>query len=202
MRNLLSVIGALVAVSSAIPYIANTMRGQTRPNTVSWLTWMFLHVIATFAAFSSGAIQTAIFTSAAALSTGVIAAISLRFGVRRYTRFDMICQLLSVVGLGIWLLTDKPLFAMIIVMAVNLIAALPTIRHAWNEPDRETWQTFALSVIASTITLVAIAQYNFISLAYPIYFFACDGAIAVVILTRRHASKSARQTQSAPILPG
>src|SRR6185369_7622836 len=94
MHNALAVIGGLVAISSSVPYILGTLRGKTHPNLVSWFTWMLLHVIAASAAFASGALQTGIFTTAAALSTGLIVIMSLRYGIRRYTRFDLICQIL------------------------------------------------------------------------------------------------------------
>ena len=185
MRNALAVVGGLVAISSSIPYIVNTVRGKTHPNMVSWFTWMLLHVVAAGAAFAAGATQTAIFTSAAALSTGLITGMSLRYGFRRYTRFDIICQAMAILGLALWQITNRPLFAIILVMGVNLTAALPTIRHAWQEPQRETWQTFAISVLAASLTILSIAHYNFISLAYPVYFIVCDGAIAILILARR-----------------
>jgi hypothetical protein len=111
----------------------------------------------------------------------------------------VICQTLAIVGIVVWQVTSQPLFAMIIVMSVNLTAALPTFRHAWSQPQQETWQTFAISVIASAIVLASIAQYNFISLAYPVYFFVCDGAIAIVVLMRR--SKLARRAAGAQITP-
>jgi hypothetical protein len=199
MHNILAIIGGLVAISSSIPYIRNTILGKTHPNLVSWFTWMLLHIVATGAAFASGAVQTAIFTSAATLSTGLIVLMSLRYGFRRYTRFDVICQILAILGIVVWQVTDQPLFAMIIVMGVNLTAALPTFRHAWSQPQYETWQTFAISVLASAIVLASIAHYNFISLAYPVYFFVCDGAIAIVILTRR--SKLARRAAGAELTP-
>jgi hypothetical protein len=202
MHNTLAVIGGLVAISSSIPYILNTVRGKTHPNIVSWFTWMLLHVVAASAAFASGAIQTGIFTSAAAFSTGMIVIMSTRFGFRRYTRFDVVCQGLATIGIIIWQITNQPLFALIMVMAVNLTAALPTIRHAWNEPQHETWQTFAISVVAASITIASIAHYSFVALAYPVYFFACDGAIAILILSRRSMlTRESVGVEITPLLP-
>jgi hypothetical protein len=185
MNNTLAIVGGLIAISSSLPYILDTFRGKTHPNVVSWFTWMLLHAIATAAALASGAVQTAIFTAAATVSTGIIVAVSIRYGFRRYTRFDVICQALAIVGIVVWQITDQPVTAILIVMAVNLTAALPTFRHAWQAPHRETWQTFAISVVASGIILTSIAHYNFVSLAYPVYFFVCDASIAAIILLRR-----------------
>jgi hypothetical protein len=199
MHNTLAIIGGLVAISSSVPYIRNTILGKTHPNLVSWFTWMLLHMVATCAAFASGAVQTAIFTSAATLSTGMIVLMSLRYGFRRYSRFDVICQILAVLGIVVWQITNQPIFAIVIVMGVNLTAALPTFRHAWLQPQQETWQTFAISVLAASITLASIAHYNFISLAYPVYFFVCDGALAIVILARQ--SRLSRRVPSAEITP-
>lgn len=202
MRNALAVISGLVALSSSIPYILGTLRGKTHPNLVSWFTWMLLHIIAASAAFASGAVQTGIFTSAAALSTGLITAMSLRFGIRRYTRFDVVCQILAIAGIVVWQLTHQPMLAIIMVMIVNLMAALPTFRHAWRAPQHETWQTFAISVLASSIALLSISHYNFIALAYPVYFFTCDAAITIVILTRRsRVRERVLEAEVSPILP-
>src|SRR5450756_1575458 len=99
---------------------------------------MLLHIIATSAAFASGAVQTAIFITAATFGTGLIVLMSLRYGFRRYTRFDVICQILAILGIVVWRVTSQLLFAIIIVMGVNLMAALPTFRHAWRETQYET----------------------------------------------------------------
>jgi hypothetical protein len=52
------------------------------------------------------------------------------------------------------------------------------------------------------ITIVSIARYDFISLAYPVYFFVCDGVIAILILTRRSAlAKHQIGSEITPLLP-
>jgi len=85
----------------------------------------------------------------------------------------------------LWLLTNQPGLAVGVALAVNVIGALPTIRHAWIAPFAETWLAFAIGGFATLITLVTISSYNFISLAFPVWIGINCFMLVGIILGRR-----------------
>ncbi len=185
MRSDLAFIAGCIAIVGAIPYILDTLKGKTHPNIVTWFTWTLLNGINAAAAWSSGALQTAIFSGAGALATGAICLVGLRYGLKKYTRFDILCQCSALLGVVLWQLTSRPAVAVLINVATDFTGWLPTYRHAWKAPHAETWQTFALSGFSAALTLVSIQDYTLIALAFPVYILAANVAIVSTILVRR-----------------
>ena len=185
MNEAISVFGGLLAIGAMVPYIRDTLKGKTKPNVVSWFTWTLLTSIGAFAAFSEGAYTTAIFSAASALATLSIVILSFWYGVKRFTRFDVWCQIAALVGVVLWQLTSDASVAIAIVVIVDIIAALPTIRHSWLSPNAETWSTFAVSALGALVTLFTITQMSFAAFAYPIWLTFGNAGIAAVIVYRR-----------------
>jgi hypothetical protein len=185
MRSDLAFVAGCIAIFGAIPYILDTLKGKTHPNIVTWFTWTLLNVINAAAAWSSGAAQTAIFSTGGAIATGAILLVGLRYGLKQYSRFDVLCQGAALVGVVLWKLTDRPQIAVAINVVADFAGWLPTYRHAWRSPHAETWQTFALSGLSAVLTLISIQHYTFIALAFPLYIFCANSTIVSTILARR-----------------
>ncbi len=185
MRNAIAIIAGLITIAGTLPYIIDTAKGKTHPNIVTWLTWTLVNLINTAAALSTGALQTALFGGFSALSTGTIAVMGVKRGVKRYTPFDIGCQVFAVIGIIIWKLTNQPDLAIIIALIVDYAAVLPTWRHAWLAPFAETWQGFAIGGSSAVLTLFAIAHFNFVSLAFPVAIAASNMVTVGIILIRR-----------------
>jgi hypothetical protein len=185
MRGDLAFIAGCISIVGALPYIFDTVKGKTHPNMVTWLTWTLFNGINAAAAWSAGATQTAVFSTAGATATGAILIAGLWFGIKRYTRFDIFCQTAALCGVALWGITSQPSIAVAINVAADFAGWLPTYRHAWKAPFAETWQTFALSGLSAAVVLVSIEHYTFIALAFPIYILIANLAIVRTILARR-----------------
>ncbi|HSW81112.1 MAG TPA: hypothetical protein VLG40_01830 [Candidatus Saccharimonas sp.] len=188
MRDLLPYISAVLTFVAVAPYLRDTIKGKTRPNIVTWSTWTLLTVINTVIAVNAGAWQTAIFSIGATLATGSIMIVGFTRGIKKYTMFDIVCQLFALCGIPLWLLTGQPALAVFILMCVDFAGGLPTLRHAWRSPGEETWQTFAISAFAGSLTVVSLSQYNFVSLAMPLYITLFDAVMLYIVLYRRRVS--------------
>ena len=189
MRELLLILSVVITLGATYPYLRDIVRGETRPNIVSWITWTLITLVATVAEVAAGEHMTAIFTSAAVLATGLVVVFGLKYGYVKYTAFDVACQVGALLGFVLWYVFNSPTAAVIAAVTIDFIGALPTVRHSWQKPHEETWITFALGGIAATLALVAITSYNWASLSYPIYIAAMNFVLAGIILYRsRHNS--------------
>jgi hypothetical protein len=185
MRDIFTFLAVAIPIAGVIPYVINTAKGKTQPNIVTWFTWSLINGINAGAALSSGAIQTGIYSAAGFIATISIVAVGLKYGTIKYTRFDITCQILALLGIPLWLLTSQPALAVLIVMLVDIIGGLPTLVHSWKKPTEETWQTFALSALGGALLLVSLSEYTFISLAMPAYILVFDSLILVTLFLRR-----------------
>ncbi len=187
MNNALIAIAGLLTITSCLPYIIDIAKNKTHPNLVSWITWMLVSGINTAAALSDHAIHTAILSGSIVLTDLIIIIMGLKRGVRRYTKFDIICQIIAIIGLVLWLATGNASLAVVSSISVVFIAALPTWRHAYLKPSEETWQGFAMAVIASVLTILSITNYTFVSLAFPVVtVINCSVIVAIILLGRKN----------------
>jgi hypothetical protein len=141
--------------------------------------------IATAAAFTAGEWQAAILTLANAIGTGTIVILGLKNGIAKFTLFDALCQAGALAALGLWLVLDSPLTAIVGVVFIDFLGVLPTIKHSWQDPAEETWQTFFLSTIAPMFTIASLAAFHWENLLYPIYLLLADGLVMIVVIARR-----------------
>lgn len=185
MKTTFLVISITITLFSVLPYMLDILRHKTKPNIVSWITWTMLTGIATAAEIGAGEYTTAIFTGAATLETAMVVALGLRHGFVKYTRFDIACQLSAIVGIILWQLFNSPQLAVIATVTIDFIGALPTLRHSWQKPSEETWQTFMLGSIASAFGVLALTQYNLVALSFPLYLTIVNAVTASIIVMQR-----------------
>ncbi len=185
MKDVLAIVGAVATLLAAMPYLVDIILRKTKPNIVSWVNWTLLTGVGTAAAYVAGEWQTAIQTFAVMIWVMSVVLLGLRYGVAKFTRFDAVCQAGALAGIVLWLALDSPAAAIIVVVLIDLIGALPTLRHAWIDPDEETWQTFVYAIVGPLMTIASLTAYSVESLLYPVYFLVINAAIAAVVVYRR-----------------
>jgi hypothetical protein len=186
MKNALAIIGGLIAALSTLPYLIDIVRRKTKPNIVTWFTWTLLTGIATAAVFASHEPRAAILTLGSSICTGLVVILGLKYGIAKMSLFDGLCQLGAIIGLALWLIFNSPAVAIAFSLAIDFIVMLPTLRHSWLHPQEETWQTFIIGIIAALFILASLSDYNFASLAFPVYLMLADLLVASVIIYRRN----------------
>jgi hypothetical protein len=185
MKNALAIIGGLIAAFSTVPYLIDIVRRKSKPNIVTWTTWTLLTAIATAAAFASHEPRTAILTLGSTICTGAVVILGIKYGIAKMSLFDGLCQAGAIAGLILWLLFNSPTITIAFSLSIDFIVMLPTLRHAWNKPQEETWQTFFIGVVSSIFTLASLSRFTFASLAFPIYLMLANSLIVATIINRR-----------------
>lgn len=185
MKTVFLILSIAFMLWSIVPYARDILRGTTKPNIVTWLTWTLLTGIAAAAQLAAHETVAALFTLAAMVETGSIVLLGLRHGYVKYTRFDVICQIAAVAGIILWQLFDSPLIGVVGAVAIDFVGALPTLRHSWQKPWEETAFSFVLAAIGGIFAVAALQAYTWISLTYAVYIVLIDGTIAAIILSRK-----------------
>jgi hypothetical protein len=191
MRNLVLVIAGIFDLLANVPYIKDSLKGKTKPNTASWSTWTLINGITIVAAINAGgASNTVILGITYFLATLIILLIALFRGTRRYTVLDGACQILAVAGVLLWQLSGNPNVALLFVIVSGEIAAIPTFRHAYAYPHEETLSSFAMASFIAILFVCLAPAINFASLAVPVDLVIGNGVIAAIIY---HKRKNQRQ---------
>ena len=95
---------------------------------------------------------------------------------------------MTPVGHG-WIRTPAP--AVAVSVAVDALAYLPTIAHAWRSPHAEPWNVYGLFGVGAALALAAVAlqgqMLDLTASAYPLYLVAADLGVAAMIVARMAA---------------
>jgi hypothetical protein len=184
MKLLFLVIATALGPISIIPYARDILKGITKPNIVTWITWTLLTTVATAAEISGHEYRTAIFTSAAVLETAIVVVLGLKHGFVKYTSFDVVCQVGAVVGIVLWQIFNSPALGVVAIVVIDIIGTLPTFRHSWLEPGEETWSTYTIAAVSGVFAIAALTAHNWVSLTYPVYIVLTNVTIATIIIRR------------------
>lgn len=187
------IIAALVGASGTVLYGRAMLRGQVRPNRVSWFLWGAIPLIAFAAELREGVGVRSLLTFSAGAGPLAIVALSfvLRDGYWNVTRLDWACGTFSAVTLGIWAVTNNPTLAIALSITADALAATPTIRKAYRAPHSEHLATYFLAAAGGGLTLLTISAWTFANVAFPLYIFGICSLIGLVIVVNRRGSADA-----------
>jgi hypothetical protein len=188
ITTLLATFGILSAVVNTIgmvPYVKDTLKHKTKPERATWWVWLAIDIIAFAAQVGAGSTWSLLMTGAGIVSIGLIAFLSLSYGYGRLQYRDIISLVGAAGGIILWKLTKDPLFALVIIIIVDLLAVWLTVAKTWKAQHTETLISWVLSGFSAILGLLAVGKLNFTQLLYPVYASAVCGLMVWIIIYRR-----------------
>jgi len=168
-----------------IPYLWTSLFGRTRPHIFTWLIWAITNGVAVAGLWYGGGGIGAIAPSIAFVFACIIFLVSLRFGKRDIKRGDVIILIVALSSILVWLLLDQPVLAVLIVSVVDVIGYIPTFRKAFNEPWTEAMSSWALFAGASLFGILALEDYNLLTVSYLGSISFINSALLLYLFVRR-----------------
>ena len=165
------IVGTLIGAVGSIAYLIATFKGEVKPNRVSFLLWGIAPLIA-FAAMKEKGVG---LESLMTLSVGVFplliffASFFNKKAEWKLSRFDVLCGLLSVLGLILWRLTREGNVAIVFSIVADGLAAVPTVVKAYKYPETEVAWPWIMTSIGVVITLLTLTQITLANSAFNIY---------------------------------
>lgn len=164
-------------------YMIATLRGQTRPNRVTWMLWALAPLVAFGAEVGEGVGLRSLTTFMVGFGPLLIFLSSFvnRDAYWQITRFDKICGAISVAALVLWGLTRVGNVAIALSIVADLVAGIPTAAKAYRAPETENPWAFGCASISATIGLLTVTATSFANVAFPIYIIVFAGGMFVLI---------------------
>lgn len=175
------IIAAAVSSLGSILYLYQTIKGTVQPNRITWILWAVFPMIIFFAQNSQDTGLISIITLSAGVFPLLIVTASL-FNKKAYWKtkpFDYACLVLAIIGMILWWLSKDANVAIIFAILADGLAAAPTIKKAYLQPNSESWQAFALATLGFFIGILAIQKWDFANYAFVIYLFAVNSLITI-----------------------
>lgn len=154
-----------------LSYLIATIKGEAKPNKVTWFLWGLASMIAFVAQVKQGVGLSSLMTFTVGFSPILIffASFLNKKADWKITRFDLICGALSLIGLSLWALTKVGNVAILFAILADLLAGIPTIIKAYKAPETENYKAYLFSGIAAIITLLTIKQWDFAHSSFAFY---------------------------------
>lgn len=164
-------LGVAIQLVGITSYIKETLKGNTKPNKVTWLMWSIAPLIATFAALSDGVKLSVlpVFMSGFGPLLVFITSFINKNSYWKIEKFDIFCGLCSILALILWGITKEPIIAIIFAIASDGFAAIPTLIKGWKYPETETAGPFTAGLFSALTSFGAIKMWSFSEIAFPTY---------------------------------
>ncbi len=169
MLKYIVLLGAFVSLMGIISYVKGTIKGNTKPNRVTWLMWSIAPLIATFAAFSTGVTWAVlpVFMSGFGPLLVFISSFVNKNAYWKLEKFDYFCGFFSLLALILWFITKQPLIAIIFAIVSDFFAAIPTLIKSAKYPETESVSPYTTGLFSAITSFFAIKIWLF-----PEYGFA------------------------------
>jgi hypothetical protein len=182
---------AIVNTIAFIPYILSIYKGKTKPERSSWWIWTVLMTVALFAQIAAGATWSVLLTVVFVVGNLLVALLSIKYGYGKFTRKNTVSLLITVLALALWYITEDPLIALLITIAVDFLAYWLTIMKSWKAPYSENILAWILMTIAAVLSILSVGEFKLVLLVFPIYV-ASVSIIGVAVLIKRRKWRSNR----------
>ena len=180
------IIGTLLGAIGSFAYLIDTVKGKVKPNRVSFLLWAIAPLIAFAAQIKQGVGLESLMT----FSTGFLpltvflASFVNKQAEWKVTKFDLVCGVLSMIGLVLWLVTKVGNVAITFSILADGLAAIPTLVKAYQYPDTELAWPWMATVLGVILTLLTLNELTFANSGFIIYILMVNTLIFSLVQFR------------------
>lgn len=184
---LLLALSAVVTTIGFYPYIVQTAKKIVRPRLVTWGVWCVLAVVMTVSALIEGHTASAFLSFQGVVSCLLVFIFGWRSGSREVSRLDIFCLFGASIGIISLVALKNPSAALLVSIAVDGIAFIPTLYHGWRKPFEEGLACYVSNFGASALVIASaiISSAGFMGVIYPIYSIVFNIAMVLIVVFGR-----------------
>lgn len=177
------ILGALIQFFGSASYLIDTIKGKVQPNKVTWFLWALAPLIAVAAQIKQG-------VGIQFLTTFVVGFVPLIIFIASFInkksewkigKLDIICGILSLLGIILWMITKVGNVAITFAILADGLAALPTIIKSYTYPETENASPFIFGIINAGIGLFTITNWSFEYWSFPLYLLFVNLVLSLLI---------------------
>lgn len=187
-KEMLSAMAIALTLIAFIPYIRSIRQGTTKPHVFSWLIWGST----TFVVFLA---QLADDGGAGAWPIGVSGIVTFYVALLAYlkrsdiaiTAMDWLFFMLAMTSLPLWYLSSDPLWAVVVLTAVDVTGFAPTFSKAYVHPFEERLVFFAIMTARNLFSILALEHHSVTTVLFPAVMAAACLMFILMVMYRRRA---------------
>ncbi len=156
----LVILGVILAIVGNISYLISVLKKESKPHPFTWLVGSIVSSIIFFAAWRAGGGIGVIPIFVSEFFTILIFLFSLKYGFKNINKSDKYFLVICLIGIVPWLITSDPTWSVIIVVIVDLVSFIPTIRKTLLHPESESVYLYISNFLRHLLILSTLAIIN------------------------------------------
>lgn len=184
MKETIAIIAAIFAILGNVSYLRDVISKRVRPHPYTWLVWTIVSAVTFFGQVVKGAGIGSLPTGVAEAFTVIIFLFSLQYGFKHITRTDSYFLITALLGIIPWILFRDPTISVIVVVAIDLIAFIPTLRKTWQYPETEAPALYSMNVLRHILTLFSLQAYNVATMLHSLAMIMTNSFMTYLILRK------------------
>lgn len=189
MKESIAAIAAILAFVGNISYLRDVFRGRVKPHPYTWFIWSIVSLVTFFGQLAKGAGVGAIPTGVSEGFTILIFIFSLKYAFRggagTIRKSDHYFLAAALLGLIPWAITSDPTISVVIVVLIDVIAFVPTLRKTYQKPETEKPLLYEMNVMRHLLALFSLEAYNIATTFHSIAMICTNTVMSAFILRPR-----------------
>lgn len=185
MKETFAIVASLLALVGNIPYLVDVFKKKIEPHAYTWFIWSIVSCVIFFGQVAKGAGIGALPTAVSEIFTIIIFFFSLKNGFKHIKKSDHIFLAIALLGLIPWVLTKDPTYSVIIVVSIDLIAFIPTLRKTYEFPESETPLLYSMNVLRHGLALFSLQAYNIATTLHSISMIVTNTLMTMFIFRKK-----------------
>ena len=185
MKEVFGTLAVILTFIGYAPYIYDTIKSKTKPHIYSWFIWALVTSIIFALQVLGHAGPGAYVTLASVLIFLIIFIFGMKNGQKDITKFDTVTFIISLIAIGFWIFAKQPAVSNLLIITINALANLPTIRKSWNKPYSETLFTWEMGAVRNFLGIIALANYSLLTWLYPVTNLLLNILVSSILIVRR-----------------
>lgn len=182
MKSTFIIISSVLALISPIVYTKAILQGDARPHRTTRLVLLIITTLTTASLFAQGNHVAIWLAGVSALQSLIIFIVSLKHGMGGWSKVDISCLLIALLGISLWQITKNPVIALYFAIGADITGMIPAIIKTYRQPETEIWTFFILDTFAGGFSLLALTNWTIQEFSYPFYIMIINFFMVLLIL--------------------
>jgi hypothetical protein len=185
MKALFLILSATLPIISPVIYIRSILAGQSRPHRTTRFVYLATGILTTLALLSQHNWPVFAISAVSLVQSFAVFLFSFRYGMGGWAKSDIVCLLLSLIGMTFWQLTANSYYGLFFGIAADFAGSVPTIIKTYRYPQTEIPLYYAIDAMAGVLNIAALPIVNSQTVVYPVYLVLINGLIALLAAKNR-----------------
>lgn len=189
-KEIIWIISVSILIYGKILYINSILKWKTKPHSYSWLIWTILMAIGFIWQYSDNWWSGTWVLLTWVLTSFLTLILSLKYGTTNITQSDKWILYCILCGIIIYFYSQNLKFTILLVILLDALWYIPTIRKTRIAPYSEDLLVWSISILPLLWAIIALDNYTFLTYWYLTVLISMNSiVIAVIIYYRRYPLK-------------